>query len=440
MQLELVETMAVDLGLAGLLGEERLPQWTGEPDNDERALEAELMGSARRRVRQSTEPESVLYAFKWYRIYRACFPHRVPWHELQGGVGDVRASLHNEDTVMLIGELMRAWGSSKPGQRGRTLQARTIAAVQSTLRAFRAREAGHDLQLPSAQLRAPRQLKDMRREDGPTEARRRREGFRAQHFEVSARSGFERSSRLGRRRWAVLHFCHNAVARGSTAGTPKRSTRWEPERGLVCADVEPVEANRTGTGVPGFLIMVFPGKDCRREHVKRPIPVSSRVDSQWDGDGDDPRDAYLAVKAEFENMLCEVPEHARWHTPFFRRDSANCAVCQGAVDSTAHTCAFATGDVAAMVADARQTMGLPRDEHELAQELRIGGASDIYERYGFEGKEILERRGRWGKDIAYIYARVSATRLFQASADISSADGNARESLALDWTQGTNRL
>lgn len=96
-----------------------------------------------------------------------------------------------------------------------------------------------------------------------------------------------------------------------------------------------------------------------------------------------------------------------------------------------------------MVADARQTMGLPRDEHELAQELRIGGASDIYERYGFEGKEILERRGRWGKDIAYIYARVSATRLFQASADIgdmSSADGSALESLALDWTQGTNRL
>jgi hypothetical protein len=93
-----------------------------------------------------------------------------------------------------------------------------------------------------------------------------------------------------------------------------------------------------------------------------------------------------------------------------------------------------------MVADARQAMGLPRDEHELAQELRIGGASDIYERYGFEGKEILERRGRWGKDIAYIYARVSATRLFQASADMSSADGNALESSALDWTQGTNRL
>jgi hypothetical protein len=109
---------------------------------------------------------------------------------------------------------------------------------------------------------------------------------------------------------------------------------------------------------------------------------------------------------------------------------------------TEHTCAFDTRDVAVFVGDARAAMGLSRDDHELAQELRIGGASDVYDVYGYEGtcKEILEHRGRWGKDIAYIYARVSAQRLFEASARMADASGVALEPLVPDWTQGTNRL
>ena len=440
-QFRLVAKLATELDLSGPLGPTRSSEWTGEPDSFERELEMELMRSALDRVQRSTEPESVLYTFKWYRIYKACFPNRVPWKELVGGAGDVAASLYNEDTVLMVGELMRRWGSIKPGQLGKTLQAKTIAAVQSTLRAFRGREAGYRLHLPSAQLRSAGQNKDMRREDGPPEKRKRREGFRAQHFEAAARGGIDRSSRVGRRRWAILHFCHNAVARGSSAGTPKRSTRWEPSRGLVCSDVQPVSREVTGTGAPGFMINVFPGKDCRREHVKRPIPVSGRAVSGWDGEGDDPRDAFLALHAEFQDMLLEVPEHARWHTPFFRRHAVGCVVCRGeSISPTGHTCAFETHDVAAMVGDARQALGEARGEHELAQELRIGGATDVYEIYGYEGKEILERRGRWGKDIAYIYARVSATRLFEASARMADAEGHALEALAPNWTQGTNRL
>ena len=440
-QFQLVESLAIELDLAGPLGPGRGSTWEGQPDEFERMLEAALMQSAQRRVQQSTEPESILYTFKWYRIYRACFPHRVAWRELVGGAGDMQASLYNEDTILMVGELMRMWGSIKPGQLGKTLTAKTIAAVQSTLRAFKAREAGHRLHLPSAQLRTAGQGKDMRREDGPAETRKRREGFRAQHFEAAALGGLDRTSRQGVMRWAVLHFCHNAVARGSSAGTPKRSTRWEPVRGLVCSDVSPVSADVTGTGARGFMVRVFPGKDCRREHVKRPIPVSGRATSSWGGSHSDPRDAYLALDDEYQLMLQEVPEHARWHTPFFRRNAAACAVCSGLSDSpTEHVCALDTRDVAAIVGDARAAMGLSRDDHELAQELRIGGASDVYDVYGYEGKEILERRGRWGKDIAYIYARVSAQRLFEASARMADASGVALESLVPDWTQGTNRL
>ena len=211
----------------------------------------------------------------------------------------------------MLGELMRMYGSVKAGQRGRTLAAKTIGAVQSTIRAFRAREAGHALQLPIAQVRNTRLLKDMRREDGPAEQRARREGFRAQHFTAADAGGLDRTSPHGRLRWGVLHFCHNCVARGASAGTPRRSDRWDPARGLTCSDVTPVDAASTGTGMPGFTLLVFPGKDCRREHVKRPIPVSARSPSPAPAD---PLDACAAIAAEYDRMLLEVAPERRAHT------------------------------------------------------------------------------------------------------------------------------
>ena len=409
----------------------------GQPDHLETELSRALQTRIRQRVAQSTEPESLAYSLGWYRIYRAAFPHRIAFYPLTGGAGDVAASQHNEETIMEVGELMRLYGSVKAGQRGKTLSAKTIGAVQSTLRAFRAREAGHALQLPIVQVRNVRLLKDMRREDGPVEQRARREGFRARHFTEAHSGGLERTSPHGRLRWGVLHFCHNCVARGASAGTPQRNSRWDPARGLVCTDVSPVAASRTGTGMPGFTMLVFPGKDCRREHVKRPIPVSARSSSP---DVGDPLDAYVAVAAVYDMMLVEVPPERRHHTPFFRRVGASCRVCDGLDPaSTAHTCQLATSDVAGMIGDARAAAGYSRDGHEQAHEARIGGATDVYEVYGYEGRHILERRGRWGKDIAYIYARVSASRMFQASADMSSATGAALEDLAPEWTQGTQR-
>ena len=435
-RLAAVMQLADDLELTGTLAE-ATPQWAGRPDHFEAELSAAFQARARQRVARSTEPESLAYALGWYRIMRAAFPHRIPFLPLTGGAGDVAASLHNEETIMMLGELMRMYGSVKAGQRGRTLAAKTIGAVQSTIRAFRAREAGHQLQLPQVQVRNVRLLKDMRREDGPTEQRARREGFRAQHFTAAALGGLDRTSPYGRLRWGVLHFCHNCVARGASAGATRRSDPWDPARGLVCAYVTPLGAASTGTGMPGFTILVFPGKDCRREHVKRPIPVSARTSSP---SPDDPLDAYVAIAAEYDRMLAEISPDRRSHTPFFRRIGVACAACAvHPANGAVHTCHLVTADVASMFADARQAAGLPRDGHEQAHEGRIGGATDIYEVHGYDGRHILERRGRWGKDIAYIYARVSATRLFQASADMSSAVGTALEDLVPSWTQGTQR-
>ena len=413
-----VEAALEGMGLAALLRPDESPTWGATPDPFEVELEASLRARTRARIAQSTEPESLLTALGWYRIHHAAFPNMVPFQPLSGGAGDMAISASNEGTILRIGELMRLYGSRRPGELGKTLKASTISAVQSTLRGLCTREAGHELELRGGHQRSKRQLKDMRREDGPRAAvRAKRHGFKAQHFEQAVRAGFERSSRSGVRRFAVMHFCHNAVARGGSAGVSRSSDTFDPSRGLTCADIVPDPDKQ---GLPGLIAYVFPGKDCNRQHVKRPIPVSSRPEGTWHDGGDDPRDAYKAIMKEHALMLREVPSHLRATTPFFRKLSTLEPIT--------------TADVAGFVGDARVACGEERDCHELAHELRIGGASNLYDEYGMAGKQILIDRGRWKDDIAFIYARTSAESQYEASARMGNAQTRTLESLS-EWTQ-----
>jgi hypothetical protein len=140
----------------------------------------------------------------------------------------------------------------------------------------------------------------------------------------------------------------------------------------------------------------------------------------WDGEGDDPRDAYKAIMAEYALILVEVPSHLRASTPFFRK--------LGTLKP------ITTADVAGFVGDARVACGEQRECHELAHELRIGGASNLYDEYGVAGKQILIDRGRWKDDIAFIYARTSAESQYEASARMGNAMTRTLESLS-EWTQ-----
>jgi hypothetical protein len=210
-----VQAAMEEMGLAALLRPDESPTWGATPDPFEVELEASLRARARARIAQSTEPESLLTALGWYRIHHAAFPNIVPFRPLSGGVGDMAISAANECTIVRIGELMRLYGSRRPGEQGKTLKASTISAVQSTLRGLCTREAGHELELRGGHQRTRRQLKDMRRQDGPCVAvRAKRHGFKAQHFEQAVRAGFDTWSRRGVLRFAAMHFCHNAVARG----------------------------------------------------------------------------------------------------------------------------------------------------------------------------------------------------------------------------------
>ena len=417
------------LGLAGPTGAaDHLVSWTAPPDDFEADFEQQLRDRIVQRVRQSTEPEAVQYALTWVRLYKATFPNRVLVHPLTGGPGDAIAQLRNDRTFTQFAEFMRLHGSIKPGQRGQTLQGSTIEGVVGTLRALCGREAGRTLLDKATHVEEPRIFKDMRREDGPRvkdgDLRMRRAGFRATHFRQAAASGFDRTSREGRRRWAGLHAGHNGVTRAGELGVTDRSTAFDHVRGITCADIILLDASATGTGRRGLLMYVFPIKDTDRRHYKQPTAISERAAEDYDGLGDDPNDAYLAIRAEYDTMLTEVPHELRPYTPFFRKP--------GTLD------AVTTADVARWVGEARAAIGgLPhiRAEDELAHELRIGGARDYYELYGFAGRQLLEERGRWHSDIYFIYAGVSATQHFQASARVGDADGPSLQDVAPGWTQ-----
>lgn len=165
-----VEAAMREMGLADLLRSDESPQWEGTPDSFEVELEATLRARTRTRIARSTEPESLLYALGWYRIHRGAFPSIIPFQLqlLLGGDGDVAISKYNERTIMRIGELMRLYGSRKPGERGKTLATSSIAAVQSTFRGLCTREIGYELELRGGRQGVKRQLKDMRCEDGRT--------------------------------------------------------------------------------------------------------------------------------------------------------------------------------------------------------------------------------------------------------------------------------
>jgi hypothetical protein len=66
---------------------------------------------------------------------------------------------------------------------------------------------------------------------------------------------------------------------------------------------------------------------------------------------------------------------------------------------------------------------------------RIGGATDYLEVLGANGERILKQRGRWGSDVAFIYARANIADSLEASVNISAADARSIEEMVGGWVQ-----
>lgn len=414
-----VRVLSDSLGLSGPLapGEPR-DVWVTQPSVGECASLSSLRTAADRRVDCSSAggmagPSHLQTALAWMRRFVSAFPSRrlfVP-HE---GAGDVKAAAYNEETLRLFGEFIRQHGSVRPGHRGETVSASTIADYISAVRAHRSTQAGYNLLIAGGNLRLPKQLRHMRREDGPQGRRSLTRGLTARYLrKLVPVAGFERRTRYGIMRWAVLWMAHNLLLRGGEVGRPEGRV-FDPAAGITLADLDWISPCEETGGYEVLLVEVMPIKDMRVTRARVPLLIRRRGVGKFSGRPRvDVACAWEAVRAWWELRAAEC-QPARWGVePLF-------AMADGA--------AVYTSQVMEMVRQAVGAVGLQASEFD-SHSMRIGGATDLY--YLFEGSRaasFIQKRGRWCSLIHQIYERLSASTSMHVSAQMVEADGVDMES------------
>lgn len=223
--------VAASLGVAGPLGEQPRDEWKSSPSSRERHAILALRASADFRMDTASGskagPSHLVTAPGWLRRFVETVPSRrlfVP----HTAAGDIHAAAYNEETILLRGEFIRRNGSVRPGRSDEVLSATTIVDYVSAIRAFRSREAGYNLLVSGGNLRLPRQIQQMRREDGgPKEQRGLARGMTSRFLRrLCSTPACESMTGRGKLRWAVLWVGHNLLLQDGGLGRPdiKEST------------------------------------------------------------------------------------------------------------------------------------------------------------------------------------------------------------------------
>lgn len=410
-----VKMLSQQLGLAGPLGgDECRDRWCVEPSVAERSALLELRKSADHRVDMSSAggaagPSHLQTALGWLRRFTHIFPSRqlfVPYD----GMHDFQSAAYNEETLRLLGEFIRAHGSVRPGHEGEVISATTISDYLSALRAHRSLQAGYDLRIAGGNLRLPKQLRQMRREDGPSGQRALARGLTARLLRklLPVDIRFERGTRRGQLRWAVLWAAHNLLLRGGELGRVD-SRGFDPAAGITMADIDWIAPCGDTDGYEVVVVEVMPIKDARVSRARVPLLIRRRVRGVFKGSPDTLGPcAWEALRAFWEVRRLECPR-CEWGTaPFF-------AWMDGSPVCTSDVLAFVREAAAAAACEPAQF-----DSHSL----RIGGATDLHHLFGAaDAERIIQKRGRWCSVIHQIYSRMSASAMMEVSARMLDADG-----------------
>jgi hypothetical protein len=195
--------------------------------------------------------------------------------------------------------------------------------------------------------------------------------------------------------------------------------------GLECVQwVTPAES---GWRNPGVYLNVVPIKNQGKVAKRWPIAIPAL---HPEGVTDDPLCPYSALATLFARDAAHLSEEERSHTAIFRHEDGR---------------VWSTDEVSKAVKEAVAAIGLDPDEFG-GVSLRISGATDLRDKHGRAGMDIIHSMGRWlSKDIGFIYARVTANEQFEAMAssleqasEASSAHPEA-ETVVLGWTQPAMR-
>lgn len=403
--------MAGNLGLLGpLSGAESRDRWVTTPTARESEGLQRLRDSADFRLHHASGAASshLRTALGWLRRFKDVFPGRKLFLPYSSSA-DVESAAYNEETFRLFGEFIRSHGSVRSGHTGEVVLACTITDYISAIRAFVSRETGYSLLVQGGNLRLPKQLLHMRREDGPAGSRELSRALTARLLRKLWRvSAFERSSRRGILRWAVLWVGHNVLLRGGEFGAPDRK-QFSSTVGITLADVEWINPCAETGGFCVAVLDVLPIKNVDESRVRMPMLIRRRssgallvMDVQLE-DGC----AWTALRRLYEVRVREVPAQLHGVAPLF-------ATTQGAVHTT---------DVLEFIREAAEAAG---EDPMLfnARALRIGGATDLYHLLGPDAAErTIQKRGRWCSECHQVYTRMSATEMCGVSARMADANG-----------------
>lgn len=404
--------MAGALGLLGpLSGVESRDRWITPPSLRESAALSQLRASADFRLHNAggAAPAHLRTALGWLQRFKGVFPGRQLFLPYSSSA-DVESAAYNEETFRLLSEFIRSHGSVRPGHAGEAVLSCTIADYVSAIRAFVSREAGYSLLVSGGNLRLPKQLLHMRREDGPAGSRELSRALTARVLRKLWRvPGFEYHSRRGILRWAVLWVGHNLLLRGGEFGAPDRK-EFSSTTGVTLADVEWISPCAETGGYCVAVVDVLPIKNVDENRVRVPMIIRRRATGEAPSTGMTPPEdgcAWTAMRRLYDARVQEVPLHLHGVAPLF-----------ASPETVVHT-----ADALEFIREAATAAG---EDPTLfnARALRIGGATDLYHLLGAEEAErTIQKRGRWCSECHQVYTRMSATAMCTVSARMADASG-----------------
>ena len=315
--------------------------------------------------------------------------------------GDLKATLHNEWTLVLFAEYL---ATRRSARMQRPLAVDTIAEYVGMLKVDLSVTWGFSIAGDAQRL--PAIIKALRRER-PRAERRKRRGIRRAHLRAAWRAceGFRGDSRAAVNAWAAAATAWQALARGGEVATARRELRrwaahWRPTR----ADL----SFGTAHGRRYACLMLRPIKRRNGEHGGK-VPI---IFEEGDGGGDD---TYAALRRLVDLDPCR--EGSEESTPLFRDGTGRPLT----VEALRHL-------AGRIFAEAGQKGRVG------AHSFRIGGASDLADRGA--SASLLMAKGRWASDVAQIYARMTRRAQLAASRMMQQRGGRDCEELFADFTQG----
>ena len=425
------------LGLGGALGIDQADVWEAGGDEGSRREVEALRESMRRRVMATWDLGRVGSALAWWRDFRAAVK-RVPFMKMEYA-GDLRATVYNNITLDLFVEFIRKRGprSTAWGARGKALSADYIQSTAATIRLLRSGEAHYDVAPTSGNTARPKALKEMRRADGPRGVRKESRGFRARDFKQAART-MSRITRRGRMEWGVGMAAHSMLLRGGEVGRVARQA-FQPARGITIASVQKMAPSASSRMLPWAVLDVCAAKD--QSARAKPVPMGVR--KRRHGSGDDPLCAYTAIMNVYDMRCADVPAcqgACAWCKPTFgaRKPAgvppASCKRANAPLFLNENATAYDTADVAKLGKKFCRAAGIP-PELCGAKLWRIGGATDLRDTMGMQGAQAIKERGRWGSDVAFVYARSLVGQQLDAAAGMAEAGDADVEAMFADWVQ-----